>query len=1224
MSNTSYSFKENSHVIVNQGGEKKVMKKILSVALSTAMAFSMFASVAFGADANLTPQQKFDALKQASIMDGMPDGSAALEKTLTRAELAKIIVKSIGLEEVNATSYNDKNYSIHWARTFIEAATQAGILEGTDATKKLFDPSGNVTVEQLAAVLVRALKLEVPTETNNNASEWAKGYVEATVKAGLIDSSANFKANATRSQAIVAAYAIYEAAQFKVTKAEAVDATHVKLTLSDGTEVEHVLETPLVANQATNLEYTTEDGKVLKYTVTWVVTTATKVDKVAATNLKEVVVTFDGTVDKETAEEADNYSLKSGKAIDTAVLSEDEKTVTLTLVNTLTNNKVDYLNVANVKAGDKVLSAKEVEFTIADNELPAVSEVKSLGTKSVKVVFSEPVRLPEQRNFELDGKAYFGKITQPTSRTVILTPYNTSALSVGDHKLAVNGIKDFANFVSLTSSHDITVVEDKDAPTITEATATLETVTITFSEEVDVDTVKASSVYWKSGNSKKEAASVKTLADNKFKFTFSRDNSLPTGALPIYVEGVKDYSGNQIAKDTSVVVNAEIDQTRPEVKKVEAVNSKTIHVTFSKELLEDSVKNVKNYTVTDKDDKVLSVDSASRIGTDKNVIEIKLYGELSTGDNTLTIKNIKDNTRLENTMLDYSGKVNLADTKAPEIDSVLVNKSDRSVIIGFGKKMDYASLADYSNYHVVINNDRVTLTPEMADISVLQDSNAVAIRFVETYKNQYVRLESGSSPSYKYFSKLFVLGVKDEAGNLLKEFITDGTGNQVDLTSNQTIGLKAYDNDFPTYKAALVDNKTIEVKLSAAVSSAPKDAFTVTNGTSELDISSVEVTGSSTVKIVLEDELSTTSSAGLNVDVELGALTTLIGKIDVPSQSTTVLDKVAPAAKANKGSYKNIIVTQPTASVDAQIEVQFTEGLKLDSDSSVTLLAKDFKVVRESDNTTLQAGVEFEILPVTTGDDFVVIQLKDKADRKAATNYTVSFVGHKYLTDTSVKANEAASFSDRETNVKVNYVAVTGINVKTGATTIAVPNAGQAEATTTFTAEVKDQAGTVVNTPVSFAISTSPAPVGVNLTPAGVLTVQPSAAAGTFVIEATAAGVPSKTITVTLTKEAPKATSIVIDSTVTVTEGDTTATFSADVYDQYGNSVGYPDNVLVWTIKDFAPVDTDNAGAAPTINPATGEVTLPGTIEAGDVFTVVAKNAAGTITGTLVVTVDSL
>lgn len=1218
MSNKSYSFKENSYVIVNQGGEKKVMKKILSVALSTAMAFSMFATVAFGADAKLTPEQQFNALKDAGIVEGFPDGLSHLDRSLTRAELAKIITKATDLTPVDATSYNDKNYAKHWARTYIEAVTQAGIMEGKNAEKKLFDPSGNLSVQELAAVLVRALKLEVPTDANNTATEWAKGYVEAAVKGGYIDAGINYQANASRSQAIVAAYAIYQDSLLKVAKAEAVDATHVKLTLSTGEVIDVTLEKALEANKATELEYTTKDGKVLKYTVTYVVTTATKVEKASASNLKEVVVSFDGKVDKETAEEVGNYTLKSGKAIDSAVLSEDEKTVTLTVVNTLANNKIDFVSVANVKAGDKVISAKEVEFSVVDNEIPTVSEVKSLGTKSVKVVFSEPVRLPEQRNFELDGKAYFGKITQPTSRSVILTPYNTSALAVGEHKLVVSGVKDFADFVSLSSSHDINVVEDKEAPTVAEAKATLEAVTITYSEEVDADTVKASNVYWKSGSSKKEASSVKILADNKVKYTFSKDNSLPTGALPIYVEGVKDYSGNEIAKDTSVIVNAEIDQTRPEVKKVEAVNSKTIHVTFSKELLESSVTNVKNYTVKDKDDKVISVDSANRIGTDKNVIEIKLYKELSAGDNALTIKNIKDNTRLENTMLDYSGKVNMADTKSPEIDSKLVKKSDRSVIIGFSKKMDYKTLADYSNYHVVINGDRVTLTPEMADISVLQDSNAVAIRFAETYKNQYVKLEAGSSSSYKNFSKIYVLGVKDEAGNLLKEFIVDGKGNEIDLTENQTIGLKAYDNDFPSHKAALVDRNTIEVKLSAAVSSAPKDAFVVTNGGNQLDINRIELTGSSTVKIVLDKDLPTTSAAGLKVNVVLGSLTTLIGKIDVPSQETTVLDKVAPVVKANTDSYKNFQVTQATSTVDAQIKVEFSEGLQLTNSGSnkYDLLVKDFKVVRDSDTTTLQPGVDFEILPFATGDQSITIQLKDKASRKADTNYTVSFVGHKYLTDVSDKLNEVASFSDRDTNGKVQYVAVPGINLKTGNTTIAVPSANNT-ATTTFTAEVKDQAGNVVNTPVTFEEKAA-LPAGVTLVN-GVLTVASNAPAGSFVIVAKAAGAADKEITVTLTKEAAKATSLEI-TPVVVKEGDTAVTAAAVVKDQYGNVIT---EFVEWSIKDFVAIDSTST-TAPTINLQTGEITVPATIKAGDKFTVVAQTVKdATVKAESVVTVQA-
>jgi len=167
------------------------------------------------------------------------------------------------------------------------------------------------------------------------------------------------------------------------------------------------------------------------------------------------------------------------------------------------------------------------------------------------------------------------------NKSVILTPYSSSSLSVGDHKLTVSGAKDFAGFVSLNSTHEFKVVEDKDAPTITEATATLETVTLTFSEDVDMDTVKASNVYWKSGDSKKEASEFERIADNKYKFVFKgADKTLPTGKVDVYVDDVKDYSDNKIAKDTKVTVTPEIDQTRPEVRKVTSVDEKTIKVTL--------------------------------------------------------------------------------------------------------------------------------------------------------------------------------------------------------------------------------------------------------------------------------------------------------------------------------------------------------------------------------------------------------------------------------------------------------------------------------------------------------------------------------------------------------------------------------------------------------------------------------------------------------------------
>ncbi|MGG3455482.1 S-layer homology domain-containing protein [Paenibacillus rhizolycopersici] len=976
MSNTSYSFKENSHVIVNQGGEKKVMKKILSVALSTAMAFSMFASVAFGADAKLTPEQQFNALKDAGIVSGFPDGLSHLEKTLTRAELAKIIVNSLSLEPVDATSYNDANYANHWGRTYIEAATQAGILNGKDAAKKLFDPNGAVTVQELAKVLVTALKLEVPADANNTASAWAKGYVAAAVNAGYLADGINYQAQATRSQAVVAAYAIYEAAQFKVTKAEAIDATHVKLTLSSGEVVDVTLEKALEPNKATELEYTTKDGKVLKYTVTYVVTTATKVEKVAATNLKEAVVTFDGKVDKETAEEVANYSFKSGKAVKSAVLSDDEKSVTLTLNSQFTNNKVEYLSVSNVKAGDATISAKEVQFTVSDNELPEVKEVKSLGTKAIKVTFTEPVTGLVQGNFELDGSAYYGDIKVLSTRSYVLTPYS-GALSVGEHKLVVKNATDFAGFVGLTSSHNVTVVEDTTAPTVSEASATLESVTLTFSEEVDRDTFDEADVYWQSSGSKKEANRVEYVADNKYKFYFEdADNALPTGPVTIHVQDVTDFSGNVIASGTTVVVTPEIDQTRPEVTKVEAIDKNTIEVTFSKVLDDEEAEDEDNYTVTDKDGNVLTVSKAELIADDNGalkIVKLTTYKDLTVGNNKLTIKNVQDNTRLKNTMLDYSGTVVLGDTEGAKIDgNYLVNTADGKIVLTFNEKMDVDTLTSYSNYYVnYTDGSRKTLTGSIADLSVLNAGTAVVITFAENVDLSEI-------------ASIVVLGLKDANGNLLDEFMS-GSGSNVIAFVDKGLEVKS---------AKLVDKKTVEVEFNSTISAASRTAFIFdsTATTATYNVTNVKFDGTNKVKLTWDTEY--TDTVGLELAVD-GTLTTLAGKLAIDTTGTpvAVADAVAPEIKGD------LVVAGNT------ITATFTEDLAPVTDES--RLVSDFVITRKWDGTKLKTS-EYDVAVVG---NTIVITLNDTTTYNSA--YTVQFKGSDLITDDIAPAdvNKAKAFT---------------------------------------------------------------------------------------------------------------------------------------------------------------------------------------------------------------------
>lgn len=1010
MSNTSYSFKENSHVIDNQGGEKKVMKKILSVALSTAMAFSMFASVAFGADTNLTPQQKFDVLKQASIMDGMPDGSSALEKTLTRAELAKIIVKSIGLEEVNATSYNDKNYSIHWARTFIEAATQAGILEGTDATKKLFNPSGNVTVQELAAVLVRALKLEVPTETNNNASEWAKGYVEAAIKEGFLDSSANFTANATRSQAIVAAYAIYEAAQVPTVKSyEVKDSKNVEFTLSNDEVVKVTLETALEANKETEVTFKTAAGEEITAKITWVVTTANKVESVSADNLKEVVVTFDGEVDKATAELKDNYKLSGDRTVKSAVLSDSKNSVVLTLDDgkELTNQVKYTLTVTGVKAGTKTIEAKDVQFAPVDNKIPTVESVTSLGTKAVKVVFSEPIKSALTGSFQLDGKAFYGQ-PKIDNRVVILKAFDSSVLSAGEHTITVAGVEDFAKFKSLQSEHKFTVVEDSTAPTITEATATLEKLTVTFSEDVDGDTVNKDNVYWKSGDTKVKSTGFKALAGDKYEFYFEGGvgKNLPSYETTVYVEGIKDYSGNEI-KETTKLVRATVDYERPFVVSVKATDAKPKEfvITFNKNIKASDWKN--NIKVLDKDGKVQYVVSAN-VGPEKNQITVVLFNNLPQGTNTVTVQGIKDATVLENSSLDFTTEIKVGDTTGPKVSTAAfnINSELRRVIVVFDEAIDTETLVNRGNYILLFGTGpsyTQVAVPASAGITPIEGSKAVMIDLPEEVSGLKV-FDGGSK-----LTGIKVLGIRDVAGNYLKNFSTDV------IAANYTKATVVDYGNEDTIKnqAALTGTKEIKIRLNQGVSSASLGNVTVVSTLPSNPVTAkvTEISTNSNSDIItlkLDTDVYSTQGLEINFAGSDTKFTTVAGNtisIDPVTLNVGLKDEVAPTLVDGQNTYKTTTVTAGVY----EVTIDFNEVLN--DDIPANLLAQDLIVNRLEDPKnvpfkvgTTNADLNFEVA-YSADYKSIIVTITDTKILNGQSKFSIEII------------NNARYIQDKATNV---------------------------------------------------------------------------------------------------------------------------------------------------------------------------------------------------------------
>ncbi|MGG6312635.1 Ig-like domain-containing protein [Paenibacillus macerans] len=971
MSNTSYSFKENSHVIVNQGGEKKVMKKILSVALSTAMAFSMFASVAFGADAQLTPEQQFNALKEAGIVSGFPDGLSHLEKTLTRAELAKIIVNSMSLEPVDATSYNDKNYANHWGRTYIEAATQAGILNGKDATKKLFDPNGAVTVQELAKVLVTALKLEVPTDANNTASAWAKGYVAAAVQAGFLADGINYQAQATRSQAVVAAYAIYEAAQVPTVKSyEVKDSKNIEFTLSTDEVVKVTLETALEANKETEVTFKTAAGEEITAKVTWVLTTATKVESVSASNLKEVVVTFDGEVDKGTAEEADNYTLNKGLNVESATLSADKKSVTLSLdVNNgghLDNQKEYQLDVANIKAGDKVISVSDYKFTPLDNTLPNATAVQALGNKTVKLTFSEPIEKVSTSDVTIDGKTALG-YPEISGNVVIYKLY--TKLENAEHTIAIKNVQDYAEFKSAPQELTFSVVEDTQAPTVASVlSATFETVRIQFSEPVDKSTVSGANVYWLQGSSKKYASTKMTqISDDTYEFDFTANKLQYATAL--YISGVKDYSGNAIANDTKVEVNPVVDQTRPEVVNAELESdNKTFKIKFNKSLDETSAETKGNYIIRDADGNEVRKTKTPTL-TDSKTVSLVLTQALEEGKTyTLEIAGVTDATLLKNSVLPYSKKFVVSDNSAA-IASVYVDSTANEITVTYDKEMVVAgegSIANLDNYLYATVAGQWKNLPDSTDYVIGADSKSITIKvdsddlLVSTITNFRVQLVK--SINDKYLS------------NISQDF--SGTGLET-IVRPQATGIEVTDNN----KLEIAFDKNL---LAASVNASD---FEVKDGSRTLSVASASLKDNNKVVLTLSaDEFNDngtgkTSNANPTVTVVANPRTSTSAGWVITSGAVggTFTEKIA-------ASLNNVLVVDPTLATNTVFTLQFSEAL----DPTVDLgdVATDL-VVKDSNGDDLAftvtavggTGTETQV-QITLGavyDGVATVEVKDDA-----------------------------------------------------------------------------------------------------------------------------------------------------------------------------------------------------------------------------------------------------
>ncbi|MDU0205673.1 S-layer homology domain-containing protein [Paenibacillus sp. MAH-36] len=298
------------------------MKKTLSVVLTSAMALSMFSSLAFAAkssadftdlkDLDAATKAKFDAMISAGIFDGVSETTFGLKDEMNRAQFAKVAALIMGLDvnkDLKTSSFTDVSVddaANGYALPYIEALKTAGVTDGY--AEGQYNPAGKVTKEQLATFLVRVLGQDEAakgkTGTDTTVSGWAQGYVALALELKLLsngeDGTFGGMANATRDLLLTGAYEAKQqyvpAGKVSVTGAKATGAQQVTVTFNKPVDVEkakltlkkgssEVVTTAKFADDKKSAVLTLSDVKVSKgeYTVTVSGLDAATVDKTTAT-----------------------------------------------------------------------------------------------------------------------------------------------------------------------------------------------------------------------------------------------------------------------------------------------------------------------------------------------------------------------------------------------------------------------------------------------------------------------------------------------------------------------------------------------------------------------------------------------------------------------------------------------------------------------------------------------------------------------------------------------------------------------------------------------------------------------------------------------------------------------------------------------------------------------------------------------------------------------------
>lgn len=898
-------------------------------------------------------------VKAAGVMSGDEKGNFNPNATITREQMAKVVVEAFKLTKPanHTTKVTDLDKAGAWAREYIQTLEANGVTKNTE-----FMPKQSVTRGQFASFVVRAMEVKKEVSAADIAA--VKLVDEKTLEVTFNGELKEVKKEDFAIQGV----------EIESVSIKAAAAAEAKTTV-----VVIKTKTALQEGKSYSVSYkgqTTDKAKVDVPVVT------PKVESVSANNLNQILVKFNKELDKDSAENLANYTLNNGTvnaALNNAAWTEspkatlqaDGKSVLITLDTdtdithqTLANQIEAKLTIDGVKTKDgKAIAKSEHKFTYTDTTVPTVESVKMEGNKVIVVKFSEAVKASQAitvANYQIDGvslSAYgVGTPQWDAEKNEVRIPL-TTALADKTYKLKVsvnNSIEDIAGYKLLQVEKDLTVVTDKTVGKMTEVSVAADKsyVLIKFDKALAPSNYVTGQPLFIDGVNVFNSGTIsRTIENGALKLT-------PTGAgtdfNAIIANGIHavnlksddnhylvDAYGIKIAAGATSY-NVVADTTKPTVENVKVNDgATTIEVKFSESVDSATAQNRFNYTLKKADGSVVTISNAVFKSGSTNTVQLTVSA-LAAGNYTLTVQNVKD--RAGNTMDSYSTSLSVADLVAPTVTAVKqgTGSNSNSIYVYFSEAVNTATATDVNNY--LYDNKAL---PAGTSITALSAS-AVKITLPSS-----VTVTQGTPFAVSN-------NVTDVAGNKIAGY---GYQTTVSGTVANDLGLAS------GTAVKVVDRKTLKVTLNKELKTVVASDFEFYNGSDwttltvpQQNVSYVNKDGKAEITFtftsnVVDEAGYVTGANPLKVRVKQSGTYGTVAVDDSTFQSTALggaagtaaADKIAPTLASTDG-----IVTVDSDSngkID-KIKLTFTEAIDGNYLSASTFTVSGYTVTSVAlDNT---------------------------------------------------------------------------------------------------------------------------------------------------------------------------------------------------------------------------------------------------------------------------------